>query len=95
MSEIKLNELRELIDGIDLQIVELYKRRIDICKDIADYKLNNKIPIYDAGREEQKLKNLSDTETDKVYKNAILNLYKHIMEYSKELQSEYTRAYKK
>ena len=34
-----LTDLREQIDGIDQQIVELYERRMDISRQVAEYKI--------------------------------------------------------
>ena len=35
-----LQESRKEIDYIDNEIVKLFERRMDICKDVAEYKLN-------------------------------------------------------
>ena len=35
-----LQESRKEIDDIDNEIVKLFQRRMDICKDVAEYKLN-------------------------------------------------------
>ena len=34
-----LAKLREQIDGIDRQIVELYEKRMEICQHVAEYKI--------------------------------------------------------
>ena len=36
-----LSELRVQIDAIDKDIVELYERRMDICRQVAEYKIEN------------------------------------------------------
>lgn len=39
MWNMDLTDLREQIDGIDQQIVELYERRMDISRQVAEYKI--------------------------------------------------------
>ena len=31
--------LRDQIDAIDKQIVELYEKRVEVCKEVAEYKI--------------------------------------------------------
>ena len=38
-----LTQLRKDIDEIDRQLVELYEQRMDICKRVAEYKIENQI----------------------------------------------------
>ncbi len=39
IGKMDLMELREQIDSIDKQIVELYEQRMDISRQVAEYKL--------------------------------------------------------
>ena len=50
MSE-DLKELRVKIDSIDTQLVELFKQRMAVSRDIAAYKKEHSMPTLDAGRE--------------------------------------------
>ena len=50
MSE-DLTQLRTEIDEIDGQLVELFRRRMEISRDVAAYKKANGLPTLDAGRE--------------------------------------------
>ena len=50
MSE-ELEVLRERIDDIDRQMVELFKQRMETAGEIADYKLARSLPVYAAARE--------------------------------------------
>lgn len=40
-----LTQLRKDIDEIDRQLVELYEQRMDICKRVAEYKIENHKPV--------------------------------------------------
>ena len=50
-----LLELREKIDTIDAQIVELYERRMEISRQVAEYKINTGKKVLDRQREQEKL----------------------------------------
>ena len=50
MSE-DLKELRGKIDSIDAQLVDLFKQRMAVSRDIAAYKKEHSLPTLDAGRE--------------------------------------------
>jgi len=56
---IELEELRSQIDGIDNSLVDLLLKRMDISVEIAKYKHQNNLPVYDPVRELQKLHELS------------------------------------
>ena len=50
-----LQELRKKIDGIDSRIVELYEERMDVCRQVAEYKIETGKNVFDKIREEEKL----------------------------------------
>ena len=41
-----LLELRNQIDDIDQQIVSLYEKRMDICKQVAEYKIETGKKVF-------------------------------------------------
>lgn len=47
----ELKDLREKIDVIDQQMVDLFKQRMEVSKEVAAYKQANGLPTLDAGRE--------------------------------------------
>ena len=50
-----LTELREQIDGIDEEIVRLYEQRMEISRQVAEYKTANGKKVLDKQREAEKL----------------------------------------
>ena len=50
-----LLELRKQIDSIDKSIVELYEKRMEISKQVAEYKIENGKQVFDKEREQQKI----------------------------------------
>lgn len=83
---IDLQESRRKIDEIDKKIVELFEIRMQIAKEIAEYKLSVGKPIYDAAREEEKLSALTALTDNEFNKRAIVDLFKQIMSLSRRLQ---------
>lgn len=83
----QLNELRNEIDKVDDQLVQLFVERMNLSAQIADYKKENKMPIYVPSREREKLQNvanLAGTEMD----NYTRVLYSMIFELSRSYQSK-------
>ena len=50
-----LSESRAQIDVIDKEITRLFQKRIDVCRDVAAYKIQNNKKVLDKTRENQKL----------------------------------------
>lgn len=55
-----MNELRHKIDKVDLTLLKLIEERMDIAREIGQYKKDNGIPVYDPIREKAKLAHLGD-----------------------------------
>ena len=83
---IDLSESRQKLDVIDIQIVELMKQRLEISKDVAEYKIANNKAVYDKAREEEKLKTLCACVEDDFGKRCVDELFKQIMAMSRKLQ---------
>ena len=60
MSELDLKELRGQIDGIDRQIVELYRERRDCSLKIGAWKRERGLPVLDTERERELLNRVGD-----------------------------------
>ncbi|WMC92152.1 prephenate dehydratase [Kineothrix sp. MB12-C1] len=81
-----LMELREQIDDIDKQIVELYERRMDISKRVAEYKIENGKKVFDKEREKQKLQSVKSMTHNEFNRYGIEELFEQIMAMSRKLQ---------
>ena len=46
-----LKETRGEIDRVDKQIIELFEERMELCKEVAEYKLYTRKPVLDRNRE--------------------------------------------
>lgn len=83
--ELNLTELREEINKIDEDIVELFKRRMDIAASVAEYKKEHSLPVLDAAREEALLERISQMAGDELGSYA-RTLYHTMLDVSKAYQ---------
>lgn len=83
-----LTELRAEIDVIDETIKFLYKKRIKVASEVASYKIANNKPVYDAEREREKIKRLTEDEENRDIKVGIEGLFNRLMADSRRIQYE-------
>ena len=84
-----LDNLRKKIDEIDDNIVKLLLERFAVVKNIADYKKEHGIEIFQKNRETEILKNIADKidkTKNQAYKKYILDIYETILQTSKSSQ---------
>ncbi|MCQ2539807.1 MAG: prephenate dehydratase [Acetatifactor sp.] len=81
-----LLELRDQIDGIDTQIVDLYERRMEICKQVAEYKISTGKKVFDKQREMEKLAKVKSLTHNEFNSHGIEELFEQIMSMSRKLQ---------
>lgn len=81
-----LLELRNRIDEIDGQIVELYEKRMDICKKVAEYKIETGKKVFDRVREEEKIRKVKAMTNSDFASRAVEELFEQIMSVSRKLQ---------
>lgn len=81
-----LLELRDEIDEIDQQIVDLYQRRMGIAAEVAAYKIENGKKVFDKERENSKLAKLTSLGNTEFNKLGIRELFEQIMAVSRKRQ---------
>lgn len=81
-----LSELRVQIDAIDKDIVELYEKRMDICRQVAEYKIENGKKVFDKVREEEKIAKVKSLTHNAFNSVGIQELFEQIMSMSRKLQ---------
>ena len=87
MDKSKLNELRENIDKIDRQLVELFCERMKTASDIAEYKRETGMPVFDPVREREKLTTVAGMADDGM-DNYIKQIYSLLFEVSRDYQNK-------
>ena len=81
-----LLELRGKLDGIDEQIVKLYEERMEICSQVADYKIKTGKKVLDREREEEKLRKVCALTHNELNAHGVQELFEQIMSSSRKLQ---------
>ena len=80
-----IQELRENIDRIDQQIVQLYCERMETARQIGAYKRENHLPVRDTERERELLNRLAQ-QAGEQYEQGIRALYQQMLDHSRILQ---------
>ena len=80
-----LQDYRVLIDKVDNELLSLFKKRMDISRQIAMYKKEHGLPTLDAAREREKLADIGEKAGEELspYANT---LYRQLFELSREYQ---------
>ncbi len=82
-----LNQLRNNIDDIDKQILDLFMKRMELCKSVADYKKANDLPVFQGDREKQVIDRIKVLTNDRELESGTAALFTTIMDISKILQN--------
>ena len=82
-----LKTLRNEIDQIDRQMVELFRQRMDVTRRVGEYKAAAGIPVLDQAREREVLRNKSELAGEEL-RPAVISLYQTIMSLSRRQQRD-------
>jgi len=81
----ELQDLRQQIDSIDRQLVELFKQRMDCSAGVAEYKREHGMPVLDASRERALLEKISNLAGEEL-EDYTRTLYATILSLSRSYQ---------
>ena len=82
-----LKQLRDGIDEIDSGILSLFMKRMELCRDVADYKRQHCRPVVHGGREKEVIDRIKKLTDNKELENGTTALFTNIMDISKILQN--------
>ena len=85
----KLEAARERINQLDAQMLELFQERMSAVKDVAEYKKENNLSIFDSTREasliEKNVSMLKDKSLEPFYRMFLEGVLTSSKEYQKGL----------
>lgn len=81
-----LLQIRNQIDEIDDEILRLFEKRMQLCEEVADYKISTGKKVFDKERELAKLEILGEKAGSEFTKHGIQELFQQIMAMSRKLQ---------
>lgn len=86
-----LLEIREQINNIDDQLVELWKERMALSLKVVEYKRENNLPIFDEQREKELLNRISGLAGEGL-EDYSCELYTEIMRISRDYQERHIKG---
>lgn len=84
----ELNDIRMQIDDIDEQLLKLFCQRMNMVRQVAEFKLKNGLPILRKDREIEILQRVRDYADDMSdgYGEYAVTLFEKLMEVSRDMQ---------
>ena len=81
----RLDELRQEIESLTSEILVLCEKRLEVSKEIAKYKQEHQLPIFQPEREQQLIEKYQQTSK---YPNEVEMLLETLFTISKNIQSK-------
>lgn len=88
-----LSQLRQQIDTIDRQIVNLYEERMDVSRQVAEYKIETGKKVFDKQREQEKIASVKALTHNDFNSHGVEELFEQIMSMSRKLQYQLLAAH--
>jgi len=86
MKNLDLMECRNKLDVIDREIVRLFEERMQVCGDVAEYKIATGKAVYDAERERQKIAAVQEMAGSEFNQTAVKEIFSQLMAISRKYQ---------
>ena len=82
-----LKEIRKKINQIDKEMAKLFEERMKASSEVAEYKKQHALPIFDSSREQEVINNNLNFIEDENLKDYYVNFLQYTMDISKKYQS--------
>lgn len=83
----KLEETRKEISAIDEEMAKLFERRMNACREVAEYKKEHALPVLDAAREAEILAKGAERVQDTDLREYYIGFMKDVMKTSRAYQT--------
>ena len=93
MSDDKLKPLREQIDAIDAQILDLLNRRARVAQEVGHVKAETNAPVFRPEREAQVLRKVADKNPGPLDSDDVQTIFREIMSSCRALERRVNVAY--
>jgi chorismate mutase len=88
-SETDIDTLRDEIDCVDSQILELVARRIVLVQRIGEYKHAKGLPVYDAERERAVIQRLTQAAPSTLEPGVVKRVFERIIDESRGIEQHW------
>ena len=82
----ELDMIRDDIDKLNDEILDALMKRLELSKDVAEYKIKHNLPVYSKEREEEILRRIGNKAGVKA--EYIIPVFEAILDTSKRLQED-------
>lgn len=82
----QLKALREAIDQVDVDILALFNKRMELCQEVGRTKAANGLTLFDPGREEKVIERLLRINSGPLCETSLRAIYREIFAASRRLQ---------
>ena len=82
----RILELRQLIDQLDEDIIQLLKKRMGISKEVGKLKEELDIPVEDKGREQEIIVRLTSQAGRNLSEEQLIRIFTAVFKSSKQVQ---------
>ncbi|RJP95163.1 MAG: prephenate dehydratase [Desulfobacteraceae bacterium] len=92
-ADIRMNHLRQTINGIDETVLSLINKRLLVAKEIGEIKKEQNTYVYDKIRENEIMDRLAQLNTGPLKAQALHQIFTNIISASREIQTPTTISY--
>jgi len=85
---LSLDKLRSRITILDEQLVQLLSERMQLSRQIGQYKKEHNLPLVDEQREKNVLIHITSLPHEGIEKNDLIRLYEVMIQISRNIQME-------
>ena len=78
--------LRQLIDKLDEEIIQLLKKRMNVSKEVGRLKEELHIPVEDKNREKEIIERLTEQAGQNLSEEQLIRIFTAVFKSSKQLQ---------
>ena len=85
-TQARVQELRERVDEVDLELIRALSERAQIVQELAAIKAEAGIPIFDPKREEEILRRAVDQNPGPIYDSSMREIFEFILHRIRDLE---------
>lgn len=86
-----IDNLRDQIDQLDDQLLEIFNRRASLALRIGEIKKEQQLAVYDPGREQRIFKRMQHANKGPLDDSAIVRLFERVIDESRSLERLLTK----
>ena len=90
--ELQLEKLREAIDRVDTEILDLVARRIGLVLQIAEHKRARLLPVYDPDRERDVINRLIGLAPPHLDPQLVRRIFERIIDESRRIEQHQNQS---